>query len=283
MKKWYAVITCIFLIGCLPLQAEDGYRLWLRYNTIDDLRLLQEYRQQLTGLVLNPSTDILRSAAKELTTALEGLLGKKITTSQTITTGSIVVGTHAQFPILSDTALGEEGFIIRTTLYQQKKITLITANTDAGVLYGVFHFLRLLQTHQPINNLSISSRPHINHRLLNHWDNLNRTVERGYAGNSIWDWQRLPGYIDQRYIDYARANASIGINGTVLTNVNANAAVLTEPWLKKIRPIFEEATLAVPEKTFMQSGGKEGKHTEHLGYILTDLQYLQRTYPGAEW
>jgi ring-1,2-phenylacetyl-CoA epoxidase subunit PaaC len=60
-------------------------------------------------------------------------------------------------------------------------------------------------------------------------------------------------------------------------------ASLQEPWLKKIRSVFEEAALAVPEKAFMQSGGKEGKHTEHLGYILTELQYVQRTYPGAEW
>ena len=69
----------------------------------------------------------------------------------------------------------------------------------------------------------MTSIPKIKLRLLNHWDNLNRTVERGYAGISIWNWHTFPDYIDQRYIDYARANASIGINGTVLTNVNANA------------------------------------------------------------
>ena len=63
---------------------------------------------------------------------------------------------------------------------------------------------------------------------------MNRTVERGYAGASIWNWHLLPGYIDKRYIDYARANASIGINGTVLTNVNANAMVLTKPYLEKV-------------------------------------------------
>jgi alpha-glucuronidase len=241
MKKWYAVIICVCAIGCLQLHAEDGYRLWLRYNTIDNPQLLQQYRQQISGLVFNPSTDIQRSATKELTTALEGLLGKKVPISQTIAAGNIVVGTSAQFPAIKtmvpDTdlnKLNEEGFIIRTTQWQQKKILVITANTDAGILYGVFHFLRLLQTHQSISNLSISSSPRINHRLLNHWDNLNRTVERGYAGNSIWDWQRLPGYINQRYIDYARANASIGINGTVLTNVNANAMILTEAWLKKV-------------------------------------------------
>jgi ring-1,2-phenylacetyl-CoA epoxidase subunit PaaC len=58
---------------------------------------------------------------------------------------------------------------------------------------------------------------------------------------------------------------------------------LKEQWLGNIREIFNEATLSVPEKVFMQTGGKEGKHTEHLGYILTELQYLQRAYPGCEW
>lgn len=60
-------------------------------------------------------------------------------------------------------------------------------------------------------------------------------------------------------------------------------AALKESWLQKVAEVFEEATLTVPEKTFMQSGGKTGIHSEKLGYLLTDLQYLQRTYPGAEW
>ena len=70
--------------------------------------------------------------------------------------------------------------------------------------------------------------------MLDHWDNLNRTVERGYAGISIWNWQKLPGYIDKRYIDYARANASIGINAVALNNVNANATILTKDYLIKV-------------------------------------------------
>ena len=68
---------------------------------------------------------------------------------------------------------------------------------------------------------------------------MNRTVERGYAGFSLWNWHTLPGYIDQRYIDYARANASIGINGTVLTNVNANATTLTKPYLEKVKALAD--------------------------------------------
>ena len=62
-----------------------------------------------------------------------------------------------------------------------------------------------------------------------------------------------------------------------------DVSLLKEDWMNKVSSVFEEATLPVPEKTFMQTGGKTGTHTEHLGYILTELQYLQRTYPGAEW
>src|SRR5205085_10053054 len=90
-----------------------------------------------------------------------------------------------------------------------------------------------------IQNISIISTPKIQNRILDHWDNLNRTVERGYAGASIWNWHLLPGYIDKRYIDYARANASIGINGTVLTNVNANALVITKDYLIKVKALAD--------------------------------------------
>jgi alpha-glucuronidase len=77
------------------------------------------------------------------------------------------------------------------------------------------------------------SSPKLPLRVLNHWDNLDRGVERGYAGESIWNWWELPGIVDPRYTDYARANASLGINGTVLNNVNAKAEVLGAPFLAK--------------------------------------------------
>src|SRR4030095_1186404 len=87
--------------------------------------------------------------------------------------------------------------------------------------------------------LATASRPRTKVRVLDHWDNLDRTVERGYAGFSLWDWHKLPGYLDPRYTDYARANASIGINGTVLTNVNANALILTPDYLKKVAALAD--------------------------------------------
>ena len=71
--------------------------------------------------------------------------------------------------------------------------------------------------------------------MLDHWDNLDRHVVRGYAGLSLWDWQTLPRFRDPRYTDYARADASIGINGIVLNNVNANADILTPAFSRRSR------------------------------------------------
>ncbi len=217
MKK--SLILLILILFTSIIYAEDGYRLWLRYNLMDNKQLLDQYTKSISGLQIDGTTPTLNAAREELVNGLQGLLGKKIITQKEITNNSIVVGTPASSNIIASLSLkqqlqkaGKEGFIIATTQSNQKNIIAIAANTDAGVLYGVFHFLRLLQTQQSIQNLSVVSSPKIQLRVLNHWDNLNRTVERGYAGFSIWDWHKLPGYIDKRYIDYARANASIGIN-----------------------------------------------------------------------
>jgi alpha-glucuronidase len=236
MKKMSFVFIQFFII--LSLKAEDGYRLWLRYDKITNSQVAAQYIKTISAIQFAGNSPTLNIAKEELLNGLTGLLGKKISTD---TDAGILVGTPVNSAIIRATIsaneltfLGKEGFIIRTVKTALKNKIIITANTDIGVLYGVFHFLRLLQTHQNILQLSITSVPKIQTRILNHWDNLNRTVERGYAGMSIWDWHKLPGYIDQRYTDYARANASIGINATVLTNVNANALILTTTYLEKV-------------------------------------------------
>src|SRR5436190_19882988 len=234
MKKTLLFFHLMFFSAIV--NAEDGYRVWLRYDKVDDPVLLQQYRSQINSIVINSPT--LTIARNELLTDLNSLLDKKVIGAKKIESNCIVlevkpkgmVETH----VVHYDQLGEEGFAIINDHSNSKNVILITANTDVGVLYGVFHFLRLLQTHKNIQQLNIVSVPKIQNRILDHWDNLNRTVERGYAGASIWNWHLLPGYIDKRYIDYARANASIGINGTVLTNVNANAMVLTKPYLEKV-------------------------------------------------
>lgn len=233
-------LLIVNLLLALVLHAENGYSLWLRYNTVQNPQLLSQYRGSIKGVWAGGITPTLSVAKEELLQGLSGLLAQKIGEKKS-GPGLLYIGTPATSTSIAAlarqknlTAAGEDAFLIERTNGKDGTKIIIAGNTDKGVLYGVFHFLRLLQTEQNIQNLSILSAPKIQHRILNHWDNLNRTVERGYAGFSIWDWHRLPNYIDQRYIDYARANASIGINGTVLTNVNANAMVLTQPYLEKV-------------------------------------------------
>lgn len=105
----------------------------------------------------------------------------------------------------------------------------IVANTDIGLLYGVYELIA-----RPDFCGDSVAVPAISRRILNHWDNLDGTVERGYAGHSLWDWASLPDTLSPRYEDYARANASIGINGTVLNNVNASPKILTRDHLLKV-------------------------------------------------
>lgn len=240
MKK--IVFTLLVVLAASKLWAEDGYGLWLRYKPLENKNRLASYRQQITAIQVNGNTATLQAAKEELLLALKGLTGYVLpVTTITKKNGTILLSNFSSLPpnlrslIQKDLdKAGTEGFLISSQKIDGKNGILVTGNSDVAVLYGVFHFLRLLQTEQPINSLHIVSSPRLKLRLLNHWDNLTRTVERGYAGFSIWNWHTLPGYIDKRYIDYARANASIGINGSVLTNVNANAVVLSADYLKKV-------------------------------------------------
>ena len=223
-------------------QVEDGYDLWLRYRPIDDPVRLAEYRDAASYVVMEPSSPTLRAALGELTTGLRGLLGVELPVARAVADdGAVVAGTPAASPLVAALplageldAVGEEGYVLRATRVTGHRAIVIAANTDIGVLYGVFAFLRRMQTHTSLSDMAVTSTPRIELRLLNHWDNLDRTVERGYAGASLWEWEALPDSVSPRYRDYARANASIGVNGSVLTNVNANASVLTTAYLAKV-------------------------------------------------
>jgi alpha-glucuronidase len=188
-------------------------------------------------------SEVLQTARAELIRGLVRSLDWRLEVNREPTQdGALVLGTPHHSKLIADLSLpldrlGPEGYLIRSVSINGKASTVIAAGSDVGVLYGVFHFLRLIDTRRPLEGLDISSQPRTKIRLLNHWDNLDRHVERGYAGQSIWDWHKLPGWLDPRYSDYARACASIGINGAVLTNVNANATSLTPPYIEKARAL----------------------------------------------
>jgi alpha-glucuronidase len=222
--------------------AGDGYRLWLRYLPVGG-EWRARYRRSASELVGAAPSPTLRAAQAELLRGLRGLLAAPPPLAGEVTRdGAILFGTPASSASVRRLPLdlprvGAQGYIIRTVRIHGHRATVIAGNTDIGVLYGAFRFLRLLQTRAPIGHLAIASSPKIRRRVLDHWDNLDGSVERGYAGDSIWKWQSLPRHLSPRYTDYARACASIGINGAVLNNVNATPFILTSLYLRKVAAI----------------------------------------------
>ena len=244
---FYCIYFALFILLPHNLQANNGYKLWLQYYKINNLVTLNEYNQSISGISYYGNSKTIEAAVSELQTGLSGMLGKSFEIDSTAnSTNIVIIGSESNLNenfknlLKKDyNFINKEGFIIKKVTYHTKNLILISGKTDIGVLYGVFNFLKHLQTEQSLENLNISDSPKINVRVLNHWDNLDRTVERGYAGYSIWNWHTLPDYIDQRYVDYARANASVGINGTVLTNVNANALILTPQYIEKVKALAD--------------------------------------------
>jgi alpha-glucuronidase len=214
--------------------ADDGYRLWLKYDLLADGPQRAQYRAAAQFIASSGADAVLKTAAIELQRGLQGLLGQPVplVAKAESTRRGILLSIDPSANV-SGSSDSKEGYRIST----QGRHILVVGRSGTGVLYGVFALLRRLQTGQEISGLNLSSSPRIQYRLLNHWDNPNGTVERGYAGSSIWKWNELPQRLDPRYADYARANASIGINGVAINNVNASARYLTAEYIQKVKAL----------------------------------------------
>ncbi len=245
LQKSIVFFQLFLLVFSSNVFANDGYDLWLQYSYIENEELRAVYASNVRSLSPLGNSETILVAKKELERGLSGLLGTEfLSQGNEVGNNFLIFGAQSELNknVLAQLGnafneINDEGFIIKKVFIDGKKHILITGKTDIGVLYGVFRFLREMQMHQSIEGVNIVDAPKVDVRMLNHWDNLDRTVERGYAGFSLWDWHRLPDYIDSRYEDYARANASVGINGTALTNVNANALILTSQYLEKVEAI----------------------------------------------
>ena len=165
----------------------------------------------------------LRMETTNTTANVTGVKGTAMTELQTYWQGGPVV-------LKRQKGLVRDGYTIKS---QSDKI-VITASNDAGLLYGAYHLLRLQQTGQSCDGLDITEKPFYDLRILNHWDNPNGTVERGFAGHSIFVNPN-----SERLQMYARANASVGINGTVLNNVNAKPEALSTASLEQTKAIAD--------------------------------------------
>jgi alpha-glucuronidase len=203
--KNFSIIFFILLYS-ITLKAENGHQLWLRAQKTGSVNVKVSRRSGLIDL-----------AERELR---NGWRGKP---------GAVV-----QFIIKPDAAVKGDGFKLNADN--------ITARTEAGILYGVFDLLRRQQTGQA--TVAAVSNPSFERRILNHWDNPTGSIERGYAGRSIfWRNERdsLTVTDNDRSLwrEYSRANASVGINGAVLNNVNASPQMLSPAYLRKTKAIAD--------------------------------------------
>jgi len=229
---------------------EDGYRLWLRYEPVADAARLAQARALCASVYMPATTPTLAAARNELARGLAGMLGAAFFT-ETVAEATLIVGTplgalgrrnediHDESPFFRLFWMTTDAFVIDSVPVGARRALAISSFTDAGVLYGVFHFLRHLQTGRPLDAIDAASGPRIGLRMLDHWDNLDGSIERGYAGRSLWRWDELPDTVSPRIRDYARANASIGINAVALNNVNASAQILTPATLRKVAALAD--------------------------------------------
>jgi alpha-glucuronidase len=202
MKFIIVALTFVFIAS--SVSAEDGHHLWLRNRS-----------SRPVSIICSNSSLTLTLAKQELQQGWQGEAGARVL-----------------FAIKPDKAIKGDGFRISNSRIQ--------ANTEFGILYGVYELLRRQQTNEPIMEGVVN--PSYERRILNHWDNLNSTIERGYAGRSIFwhngkDSLTVTKNDTNLWQEYARADASIGINGAVLNNVNASPLVLTTDYLNRVKAI----------------------------------------------
>jgi alpha-glucuronidase len=187
------------------LHAEDGHGLWLRNKKALPL-----------NVICSKTSATLNIAINELKQSWQGKIGASVTLSLVI-----------------DQSIKADGFILKENIVQ--------ATTEVGILYGVYELLRMQQTKQLIQTKLYN--PSYQLRILNHWDNLDGSIERGYAGHSIFWRVDNPFTVTEKdkslWQEYARANASIGINGSVLDNVNSAPEILSVDYLKRAKAIAD--------------------------------------------
>ncbi|MDE6108663.1 MAG: alpha-glucuronidase [Muribaculaceae bacterium] len=137
----------------------------------------------------------------------------------------------------TDTALtSPEGFRVCRRAGEPVRLT---SPSRAGLIYGAYHLMRMHAAGADTVGCDVVENPAYALRLLNHWDNLDGTVERGYAGSSIWKWDELPGKLSPLYREYAERCARVGINGVVLNNVNASPRILSGEYIAKVKALAD--------------------------------------------
>lgn len=228
------------------LPTGSGYQAWLGFRRLESGMRYHSY-STYNRISVTEQDEIIQTAVYELTLGLEQILGVKpelVEQDQHV----IALGTCGNHPLIDraiqadmSEQLGSEGYVIK--MDHDNRCLIIGALTSRGVLYGTFHLLRLLSMGLPIDELDIVEQPVNRLRMINQWDNMDGSIERGYAGQSIF-------YTDNRFTDdierirdYARMLASTGLNAICINNVNVHkveSRLITEylPDVARLASIF---------------------------------------------
>jgi alpha-glucuronidase len=241
-------VACLIAVLAPALRAETGYDAWLRYAPLPAEQRDQILKDLPAIIVPLGDSPIIQSAAEELARGLRGMTGRTLRIEKQSRDEPMFVlgesGALAKFAgsrtyIQNKLIIAPDGFEVGTTYFGNTRCIAVRSSNDRGILYGVFGLLRSFAVKRSAGGASDFEFPSAPIRIVNHWDNLDGTIERGYAGRSIF-WEN--GHVRQdlsRVRDYARLLASVGINGCSINNVNADVRVITPEYLPEVARIAE--------------------------------------------
>lgn len=233
------------LSATVSANAETGYDAWLRYTPVEGRPARERYSSLPAVVVALGDSELVAASQAELIRGIRGMLGRTLRIAKDVPAeGAIILGTYKEVavvvPSLGKTPqLPPEGFWLKSLVADGKSHLIITGPTDRGVLYGAFTLLRMIGLDAPITELNLRDKPFAPIRILNHWDNLDGTIDQGYAGRSIfWENGQITKDLD-RVRDYARLMASVGINGCSINNVHTDTRVISTKLLPEVARVAD--------------------------------------------
>lgn len=222
---------------------KESYAAWLQYKKIEDRVIAEEYSQWCRSLTVLGDSVVMESAKRELIQGISSMLGiMPDSSSKPQQSGLVlaVIDTIGDLVDVDGNQLNDDGYVIKTVSSGHRNTIFLVGKKDKGVLYGAFHLLRLMQNRGNLQQLDIVENPKNQLRMLNQWDNMDGSIERGYAGNSIFYQDHQFSDELNRIEDYARLLASVGINGIAINNVNVHQVesnLITSALLPKVAEV----------------------------------------------
>lgn len=262
-------VALSFCLTPKPVWAESGYDAWLRYPPIADAAVRARYSTLGRVVTLGDSLVVI-TARDEIVRGVRSMLGRTLDAStaisgdEAIVIGSLVRVREALPGATLPPSIRVDGFWLGTVTTGGRRLTVVAGGSDRGVLYGAFALLRRLALHEDVSALDERQEPAAPIRWVNEWNNLDGSIERGYAGRSIFfDNDRVVDDLS-RVKDYARLLASVGVMACTVNNVNANPRVISPEFIPELvkladafRPWGVQLSVAIDFSSPTKIGGLE--------------------------